>query len=493
MGTSNWQQIPFCVEAMMRIEPERVLDIGVGFGRWGMVAREFCDVWFGRVLRSQWKVRVEGVEAFPKNIDAYHAHFYDKIHLGDLRDFLPQFNDRWNLIIFGDVLEHFEKYDGTQLLRWATELSDYVLVNIPLGENWPQEDSYDNPYERHLSEWTADEFEPFGLRRQASFRDFGDRPFGSFILSQHDPRGLEHRLFSRSTVSIGGILPVDSSTVAAGAEPADAGQLQARIETLVADWQQAKEELTELKGSIGFRVLSRVQRSRAFPLLHRAAQALMRWRSGLRPKTSAIGPNSWASQFVAKGASRSWQFVQGDPEHPVVAICHPRWPGARSAAEGQTPNLLLTPETGPPEIEAIVACLATSRATHFIVDGFYRGYAALLRLMKKRMPRAEISYLHHGSFFQMIEDPSLPALLAADWATAARGRRRSSGFLQTGHGRSLRATGSARLRGDEPRSATGCTSTGRVEDARVGVYPRRRPVTQEPAYASPRRAVVPRH
>ena len=162
----------------MRIAPERVLDIGVGFGRWGIVTREFGDVWFGRFFGRDWKVHVEGVEAFAKNIDDYHAYFYNKIHIGDLRQLVHKFQDRWNLIIFGDVLEHFEKPDATELLHWATGLADYVLVNIPLGEDWEQGESYQNPYERHRSQWTADEFDSFFVRRRAFFRDTSIAPPG---------------------------------------------------------------------------------------------------------------------------------------------------------------------------------------------------------------------------------------------------------------------------------------------------------------------------
>src|SRR5262249_26837941 len=36
VGSSNWQQIPFAVEALLELAPLRVLDLGVGFGRWGV-------------------------------------------------------------------------------------------------------------------------------------------------------------------------------------------------------------------------------------------------------------------------------------------------------------------------------------------------------------------------------------------------------------------------------------------------------------------------
>lgn len=34
MGTSNWQNLSYCVELIRKEAPSSVLDIGVGFGRW---------------------------------------------------------------------------------------------------------------------------------------------------------------------------------------------------------------------------------------------------------------------------------------------------------------------------------------------------------------------------------------------------------------------------------------------------------------------------
>lgn len=200
MGTSNWQNIPFCVEVLMKVAPQKVLDIGVGFGRWGIITREFCDVWSSRVLKKDWTVEIVGIEAFDDQISEYHKSFYNTIHIGDARDILPNLcQSRWDIVIFGDVLEHFEKEDGRKLINLAKESSDYVLINIPLGDNWYQEESYGNPYERHLSVWEINDFFELNLCRYSMFTDFLDKPFCSVVLSQTDPKCLAKSLFSNNT------------------------------------------------------------------------------------------------------------------------------------------------------------------------------------------------------------------------------------------------------------------------------------------------------
>ena len=196
MGTSNWQQIPFCIDVLMKIAPSRVLDIGVGFGRWGIILREFCEVWSGRIFREQWKIQVEGIEGFPRNINDYHGSFYNKIHFGDAAELLPAIAGPWSVVIFGDVLEHFTKEKASELLRISLDRSDYVMINVPIGDQWPQEDAYGNKYERHLSQWVPDDFKEFSLVREQMFRDPWGRPHGTFVLSRVDPSNLRLGVYS---------------------------------------------------------------------------------------------------------------------------------------------------------------------------------------------------------------------------------------------------------------------------------------------------------
>ena len=244
----------------MQIRPDRVLDVGVGFGRWGMIVREFCDVWSGHALRSTWKVWIEGVEAFPPNIDIYHNFFYDKIHMGDFRKVVCELQARWNLIIFGDVLEHFEKQEAVSLLKWALDCSDYVLVNVPLGSDWPQDRTDDNKYERHLSVWNAAEFCPFPVCWEGFFQDYIGRPFGSFILSHKDPKNLGNRMFPRNAIAEK--LAGHQNNFGKTDQEVEAISLQMQMENL-------KNELRQIRNSRGYRMISGVKNSSIGPVVKR--------------------------------------------------------------------------------------------------------------------------------------------------------------------------------------------------------------------------------
>ena len=183
MGTSNWQNISFCVDLLRRIRPKKILDVGIGFGRWGMLCREYLDVWEGRVFPTEWEVEIVGIEGYQKNIQPYHSVFYSRVINSEALEFLSKTPERFDLIILGDVLEHFSKEQGQKVLELCLLKSQFVLVIVPLGNNWQQGSSYGNAYERHQSVWTAKELRTYSCVVKKKFRDYLLRPYGVFVLS----------------------------------------------------------------------------------------------------------------------------------------------------------------------------------------------------------------------------------------------------------------------------------------------------------------------
>ena len=251
MGTSNWHNIPFCIEGLMKIAPKAILNVGIGYGRWGMVVREFCELWSWRLKPSEWQIRIEGIEAFSENIEEYHRHFYNKIHVGDFRQIVSSLPTNWSVVIFGDVIEHFEKNEGQASLQWALKASDYVMVNVPLGDNWPQSDIYGNSFERHLSVWALEDFDALPVCRYQQFRDYIGRAFGSFFLSQKDPNNLRKQLMSASTACREGevCLGLEGDTIVPKAQ-------------LLRELQTKTQELDSIKRSRSYRIVAQFNQVR---------------------------------------------------------------------------------------------------------------------------------------------------------------------------------------------------------------------------------------
>ena len=108
MGTSNWQNISYNIDLVKLIDPSCILDVGIGFGRWGFLFREFLDVWDDGNYSGNWKRKIDGVEIFKGYIKDYHKYFYNEIFNIDALDFINKTNSDYDLIFCGDIIEHME-------------------------------------------------------------------------------------------------------------------------------------------------------------------------------------------------------------------------------------------------------------------------------------------------------------------------------------------------------------------------------------------------
>jgi hypothetical protein len=183
MGTSNWQNISFDLEVIRNIYPRTILDVGIGFGRWGILCREILDVRDGHISPKDWQVEIVGIEACEKYIQPYHSVFYSRVIHGEAMEYVSSMNERFDLIILGDVLEHFQKDQGAAFLDLCLSKAEYVLLNIPIGAHWPQSPLNDNVYEEHKSSWTRNDFIKKPVIIEKLFSDHVYRPYGVFVLS----------------------------------------------------------------------------------------------------------------------------------------------------------------------------------------------------------------------------------------------------------------------------------------------------------------------
>ena len=196
MGTSNWQNISYCISIIRTLDPQSILDIGVGFGRWGILCREFLEVWEGKTYPENWSRQIDGIEIFEKNIQPWHSFFYNNLIVGDAYEKLnstPQ--NAYDLIIIGDVLEHFIKEKGVEFLYMCLDKGRYILLIIPLGPLWPQTERDGNIHEAHRSVWYSYEVKKFCILKKF-FRDYLKRRFGAFVLSKSEkyPNVLSKKL-----------------------------------------------------------------------------------------------------------------------------------------------------------------------------------------------------------------------------------------------------------------------------------------------------------
>ena len=185
MPTSTYSHIPTVVRFLRMVMPSSILDIGLGNGKMGFIARDFLDVMLGgRHKKGDWGIKIDGIEIFSEYIQGHQKAIYDDIYTGDAFEVIDRLAD-YDLIILGDVLEHFKKEKAWQFLDKCTTHCNYLIINIPLGEKWTQSVIYGNLHEEHLSFWRHEEFEPFVTDKELfNFPDIGY--YGCLLIKKDD-------------------------------------------------------------------------------------------------------------------------------------------------------------------------------------------------------------------------------------------------------------------------------------------------------------------
>lgn len=177
MPLSIWNGMENCLQAIVERRPSAVLDAGIGFGLWGALLRQYLDVWSGRIQPSEWTTRIDGIEIDGKRVLPHARHLYSEIFVGDIRELVPRrgAEQHYDVILFGDVIEHLVKEDGLALLAAAVRLAgDVVVVRIPLGDGWRRE-GREAP-DHHRSRWYATDFSGYACNVRQY--DFYGNPYG---------------------------------------------------------------------------------------------------------------------------------------------------------------------------------------------------------------------------------------------------------------------------------------------------------------------------
>lgn len=166
MPSSRPCTIPLVLSLVRHVNPSTVLDVGIGFGKWGYLFREYTDIAASehdpaRYKKDAWRTQIEGIEAFEPYLHPAHEYIYDEVHIGNALEVLPSLG-MYDVVFLGDVIEHFEMTDGKKLLKAAMEHNGTcVLVTTPRFETG-QAELCENPLETHRSLWSESDFKELG-------------------------------------------------------------------------------------------------------------------------------------------------------------------------------------------------------------------------------------------------------------------------------------------------------------------------------------------
>ena len=134
MPTSRPEPIPYIVNKIIMLKPRTILDVGIGFGKWGFLAREYTDIWLNHLndtegfKKSNWKSRVDGIEIYSDYLTQLQNEIYTNIYIGNALDILPTLDITYDLIIASDILEHMDNKKGNDLISNIKLKSKYFFI-----------------------------------------------------------------------------------------------------------------------------------------------------------------------------------------------------------------------------------------------------------------------------------------------------------------------------------------------------------------------------
>ena len=168
MPSSGPGTIPTALQLVWELAPKRVLDVGAGYGKYGVLFREYLVLRHSHEDRHQGKtsglsqvVRIDGVEGFAAYVGRLHQLAYDNMYVEGILDFINR-DWEYDFIFIGDVLEHLEKSAAVEkvLPTLITRASMGVLVSVPAKVE-EQGEIFGNPLEIHRSSWSARDLRQF--------------------------------------------------------------------------------------------------------------------------------------------------------------------------------------------------------------------------------------------------------------------------------------------------------------------------------------------
>jgi hypothetical protein len=127
-------------EHLLKINPSQILDVGAGAGKNYQIIKQACP-----------NSTIDAIEPTQSYIEQYNLNqLYNKVYHKTLEEFCKENpGNKYNTVLFGDVLEHFFRSEAIDYIDYFLYRSDWVIAIWPTF--MPQDDYEGNHYEIHKS------------------------------------------------------------------------------------------------------------------------------------------------------------------------------------------------------------------------------------------------------------------------------------------------------------------------------------------------------
>lgn len=182
MASPKIRGVPFIMEVISRTLPSKVLDIGIGFGKIGYLLRYNFELW---QTGDKFTIQIDGIEAYEPIITPLQRSIYNTIHIGDALSVIDNISVYYDTVLMIDLLQYMSKAQGLELMFKCINKTDNIVVVIPLSrERLNNHATFENPFEKQLTEWLTSDIEGFAESNNLRCLEFIDSDNKIFIIKR---------------------------------------------------------------------------------------------------------------------------------------------------------------------------------------------------------------------------------------------------------------------------------------------------------------------
>lgn len=157
MPSSFVTSVPGVIHLLGLQPPTFLVDIGPGFGKYGLMAREYFN-----------PLIVDAIEVPQGRLPTQDA-IYSRVIEADARELPEHFWTHYDTALLIDVIEHMTLEEGHDLLWRLQAAGVRVIVSTP--KVFEEQHDERNPHETHVCVWAWEDFEPHGVLADESTID----------------------------------------------------------------------------------------------------------------------------------------------------------------------------------------------------------------------------------------------------------------------------------------------------------------------------------
>lgn len=142
MTRNNPENIPRVLKLVELINHRevvnRVLDIRIGWGRYGLLLREQLDISSIHTEKKDWTLTIDGVAIRSEYVNSHTNYLYNTIYISPIETWAPNYKGHpYDIVIWADGIEYAYVSSVQKIVNSILGYCKWFIIVTPSGPNNP--------------------------------------------------------------------------------------------------------------------------------------------------------------------------------------------------------------------------------------------------------------------------------------------------------------------------------------------------------------------